>query len=268
MKPIAAIKINVITLLLLVMNATLLRADTRVSKDSVFNADSVLKIMKRVGDWQLQSWKMDGFKHKKTDWTNAALYTGLFDLGKVTNDEKYQQALIAIGNDVGWNTGPNHLLADDYCVGQTYSLLYMKYKQPEMIAPFKHQADSIVTLPFSESLEWKIIYKSANGPGAMPCLWGQRHWLIYLPLPAIKNTWTKRYCYGGKPLIIYMMRTNTSIRAMAVSLIKKKRMAPRCFGRGVMAGYWPVWPACSKTCRLIIPAGKNSRSSLKLWRQK
>jgi unsaturated rhamnogalacturonyl hydrolase len=128
---------------------------TAATKDSVFNADSVLKIMKRVGDWQLQSWKTDGFKHKKTDWTNGALYTGLFDLGKVSKDEKYQLVLIQIGRDVGWNTGSHRLLADDYCVGQAYSLLYMKYRQPEMIAQWRQQADSIVNLPFSESLEWK-----------------------------------------------------------------------------------------------------------------
>jgi len=92
---------------------------------------------------------------KKTDWTNGALYTGLFALGQTSGDEKYDQALIAIGNDVNWNTGSNRLLADDYCVGQTYSLLYMKYKDPKMIAPFKQQGDSIVSLPFNESLEWK-----------------------------------------------------------------------------------------------------------------
>ena len=51
----------------------------RNDKDTVFNPQSVLKIMKRVGDWQLQYWQTKGFTHKKTDWTNAALYTGLFD---------------------------------------------------------------------------------------------------------------------------------------------------------------------------------------------
>jgi len=125
------------------------------AKDTVFSSQAVLEIMKRVGDWQLQSWQTNGFKHKKTEWTNAALYTGLFDLSKVSGDEKYDQALINIGNSVEWNTGPNHLMADDYSVGQTYSLLYMKYKQPQMIAPFKHLADSILTLPFNESLDWK-----------------------------------------------------------------------------------------------------------------
>jgi len=124
-------------------------------RDTVFNTHAVLKIMKRVGDWQLQSWRSDGFKHPKTDWTNAALYTGLFDLSRVSGDEKYDDKLVEIGSDVNWRTGNNRLMADDYCVGQTYSLLYMKYKRPEMIAPFKHLADSIVTLPFDESLEWK-----------------------------------------------------------------------------------------------------------------
>lgn len=130
-------------------------AASAAPEDTVFNSAAVLKIMKRVGDWQLQSWKTDGFKHNKTDWTNAALYTGIFDLTRVTKNDKYNEALIAIGNDVNWNTGPNRLLADDYCVGQTYSLLYVKYHEDKMIAPFKHLADSVVSLPFAESLEWK-----------------------------------------------------------------------------------------------------------------
>ena len=157
MKHLPSIKISAL-ILLMSLSVTSKASDNikkSVSKDTIFTPASVLKIMKRVGDWQLQSWKTDGFKHKKTDWTTGALYTGLFALGQTTGDEKYDQALIAIGNDVDWSTGSNRLLADDYCVGQTYSLLYMKYKQPKMIEPFKQQADSIVSLPFSESLEWK-----------------------------------------------------------------------------------------------------------------
>jgi len=144
-----------IVALLLVNLADAHSKHTAPVKDTVFNSQAVLEIMKRVGDWQLQSWQTNGFRHKKTEWTNAALYTGLFDLTKVSGDKKYDEALINIGTSVGWNTGPNRLMADDYCVGQTYSLLYMKYKQPEMIAPFRHLADSILTLPFNEALDWK-----------------------------------------------------------------------------------------------------------------
>jgi rhamnogalacturonyl hydrolase YesR len=146
---------TMVLLTLLINAATASNRKIPPSEDTTFNTDSVLKIMKRVGDWQLNYWQTKGFTHKKKDWTNAALYTGLFDLSKVSKDDKYDQALIDIGNEVGWTTGPMRLMADDYCVGQTWSLLYMKYKQPEMIAPFRHLADSIVSLPFDESLEWK-----------------------------------------------------------------------------------------------------------------
>jgi unsaturated rhamnogalacturonyl hydrolase len=157
MKYLPTHKIPALILLILLYGTATATANEKTIKktDTIFTAASVLKIMKRVGDWQLQSWKTDGFKHKKTDWTNAALYTGIFELGRVSGDEKYDQTLITIGNDVNWNTGSNRLMADDYCVGQTYSLLYMKYKDQKMIAPFKHLADSIVRLPFNESLEWK-----------------------------------------------------------------------------------------------------------------
>jgi unsaturated rhamnogalacturonyl hydrolase len=155
MKPLA-LTIAPVMVLCLLVTSTIHAAPVKTSgRDTVFNRDSVLKIMKRVGDWQLQYWQTKGFTHKKTEWTNAALYTGLFDLSKTSSDDKYDQALINIGNDVGWSTCPKRLMADDYCIGQTYALLYMKYKRPAMIMPFQHLADSIVGLPFSESLEWK-----------------------------------------------------------------------------------------------------------------
>ncbi len=147
--------LTIVLLTLLINTATASNGKILAQEDTIFNADSVLKIMKRVGDWQLQYWQTKGFTHKKKDWTNAALYTGLFDLSKVSKDDKYDDALIDIGNEIGWATGPVRLMADDYCVWQTWSLLYMKYKRPEMIAPFGHLADSIVSLPFNESLEWK-----------------------------------------------------------------------------------------------------------------
>lgn len=63
--------------------------------------------------------------------------------------------LINIGNRLNWETGPRRLFADDYCIGQTYALLYKKFGNEKMIANFKRQADSIVSLPHNESLVWK-----------------------------------------------------------------------------------------------------------------
>jgi len=111
--------------------------------------------MHKVADWQLNDWKTNGFKHKKVDWTNAACYTGLYAFGSMPGNEKYINFLVDVGNDIKWNTGKDRFFADEYCIGQTYSLLYMRYKDKKMIAPFILLADSIANQPHTESLEWK-----------------------------------------------------------------------------------------------------------------
>lgn len=124
-------------------------------RESLFNPETVLNDMEKVADWQLNHWKQNGFKYAKWDWTNGAGYTGFFELSKISKKETYLNTLLEIGNDLKWNTGPHRFFADDYCIGQTYALLYQKYKDPVMIRAFKALADSIVEMPFTESLAWK-----------------------------------------------------------------------------------------------------------------
>jgi unsaturated rhamnogalacturonyl hydrolase len=120
-----------------------------------FRADSTLKIMKKVADWQLYTWDKNGMRWPKWDWTNGAAYTGFMALNEITNDSKYSKAMYDIGEDVGWNTGPRRTMADDYCVAQMFSQMYSLYKEPKMIAHWREQADSIIAMPHTESLEWK-----------------------------------------------------------------------------------------------------------------
>lgn len=115
----------------------------------------VLSIMHRVADWQLNTWKTNGFEYAKSDWTNGACYTGLYSVGTLKGGRKYLRTLVAIGNELGWNTGRSRFFADDYCVGQTYAQLSMKYKDKRMIAPWVLQADSILAKPHDEPLNWK-----------------------------------------------------------------------------------------------------------------
>ena len=130
---------------------------------AVFNAqgqnipskDSLIKIMKRVADAQLQQWQTKGMHHPKWDWTNGAAYTGFMTFNEIAGTPKYRKKMYEIGEELHWNTGPHRFMADDYCVAQMYSQLYKIYKEPKMIAHFKALADSIVALPHNESLEWK-----------------------------------------------------------------------------------------------------------------
>ena len=118
-------------------------------------AKDVLATMERVANWQLKTWQQQGSRHPWWDWTNAAGYTGLYALSTYSKNKAYDAVLQEKGNLMGWQTGPRRFHADDYCVGQTYALMYMRHRRPEMIAAFKAQADSIVAAPFNESLEWK-----------------------------------------------------------------------------------------------------------------
>ncbi len=112
----------------------------------------VLKIMERVADWQLQS-----MREKKPwnlgNWEYAVGYTGIYELSKMS--KSYRDNLIEIGEKLNWKTGRDRFHADDYCIGQLYSLLYMQQKDEKFIANFKGLADSIVTMPHTESLAWK-----------------------------------------------------------------------------------------------------------------
>src|SRR5215216_7581415 len=121
-------------------------------KDSVFTPSYVLKIMQRAADWQLNDWTTKGFKRAKWDWTNAAAYTGIMELAKISTDSGYMKFLVNIGDSLNWNTGPRRFHADDYCIAQTYANLYRIYKDKKMREPFEHLADSIIAQPHTESL--------------------------------------------------------------------------------------------------------------------
>lgn len=137
------------------VSMTTASAKEPVTKDSLLRQNSILNIMHKVADWQLDEWNTKGFRHPAYDWTNAACYTGIYALGAMKGNEKYLDALVKIGTSLHWNTGPGRFTADDYCIGQTYSLLSIKYHDKKMIAPFILLADSIVNTPHTESLEWK-----------------------------------------------------------------------------------------------------------------
>ncbi|EOR94155.1 Rhamnogalacturonides degradation protein RhiN [Arcticibacter svalbardensis MN12-7] len=118
-------------------------------------ADSVYQLVEKVANWQLNNWKEGGIKRDKWNWTNAVCYTGFMEFSKIARSPKYISSMYDIGNSINWRTGLNRTFADDYCVGQLYSQLYLNYPDPKIIENFKFQVDSIANLPLNESLEWK-----------------------------------------------------------------------------------------------------------------
>src|SRR5580692_5454194 len=97
----------------------------------------VLDAMQRVADWQLAN----PSAYKPTDWTQGAGYAGMMALAGISGDTKYRDAMIAMGETNEWKPGARKFHADDHCVGQTYTELYLLYRQPKMIEPLKARFD-------------------------------------------------------------------------------------------------------------------------------
>ncbi|MDO3643313.1 glycoside hydrolase family 105 protein [Mucilaginibacter sp. L3T2-6] len=140
---------------LIILSVTTESAQAHSKKDSLLRRKTILKMMDKVADWQLNEWSSKGMRHPAYDWTNAACYTGLYAFGSMKGNERYLDTLVKIGTKLKWQTGPSRFMADDYCIGQTYSLLSVKYHDRKMMAPFMQLADSIAGKPHDESLEWK-----------------------------------------------------------------------------------------------------------------
>lgn len=115
--------------------------------------DSALFYMKKVADKEIQDFKVTNRSIPETDWQNAVMYTGLIALEQIDNDKTYDGFLYGIGADNNWNTGLHRFFADDYCIAQMYTQLYMQYRDSKMIAKWKPLADSIVAHRFEEPLK-------------------------------------------------------------------------------------------------------------------
>ena len=115
--------------------------------------DSILKIMNKVAAWQINEFTAGRVRPSEIDWQNSVLYTGIIALKKINNLPPYDQFLYHIGEKHHWDLGPRRLFADDYCVAQMYTAMYMDHKEPKMIAKWTALADSIVVHPFNEPLK-------------------------------------------------------------------------------------------------------------------
>ncbi len=104
---------------------------------------AVLASMERVADWQLAN----PSSHSRTDWTCAAGDAGFMALAGISGNPKYRDAMLALGETNQWQPGTRIYHADDHCIGQTYTELYLLYREPRMIKPLRERFDAILAKP-------------------------------------------------------------------------------------------------------------------------
>lgn len=117
------------------------------------NKKVIYKSIQRVADWQLAHFEEDiknGSKQYKNThaywaWTNGAMYIGMLEWAKMSNEDKYFEFLKTIGDKESFNPGPNKFHADDICVSQLYLELFAKYKDSTMIKPTLNRMDFVLS---------------------------------------------------------------------------------------------------------------------------
>ena len=161
---------------------------------------AVLAAMRRVGDWDLaHDWRI-----RPDDWVVTVGYTGVMALADTSGDAKYRDTLRAVGEANDWKLGPTKYFADDHCIGQAYAELFLRERDPRMIAPMRAHFDAILAAPKDDNLEWErpnAIDKWSwcdalfMGPPAWVRLWvatGDQRYLDF----AVTNWWkTSDYLY-------------------------------------------------------------------------
>jgi unsaturated rhamnogalacturonyl hydrolase len=73
-------------------------------------------------------------------WRSATFHLGLFKLWELTEDPKYMDQMMAVGELRGFRPHPRMTAADDLCIGQMYLRLYEVHKDPKMLEPMKEAA--------------------------------------------------------------------------------------------------------------------------------
>jgi unsaturated rhamnogalacturonyl hydrolase len=117
-------------LTLLCLSAFILTANAQDINDNLFDKRYIKTIMIKTANWQLYH-----PKHEPRDWTNGAFYAGLYAAWETTKADGIYQAMMDMGNSVGWTPYRRWYHADDIVISQMYLDMYRHEKRAEMIQP-------------------------------------------------------------------------------------------------------------------------------------
>lgn len=108
------------------------------------------RIIDKVAMWQINN--QSKVKHNDLAWPNGVLFRGMVDWANYTNDDRYYDFLMEIGNKNNWSLLKRVYHADDLVVAQMYIRMYEKCKDPKMIQAVKERLTHIVEHPSKAKL--------------------------------------------------------------------------------------------------------------------
>ena len=182
-------------------------------------APAVLVVMERVADWQLAH---PNLKWEPTLWTQATFYAGMLALADLSASPRFHDAMMKMGETSGWKLCDYHKSpynADDHCIGQTYAELYLRHRDPRMLAAMIERFDFVLAHPIADNLvfdrtvnpDWRNTWSWCDalfmGPPAWVRLYAATGKKAYLDF-AVEKWWkTSDFLYDAKEHLYF--RDNT-----------------------------------------------------------
>ncbi|TNJ43802.1 glycoside hydrolase family 88 protein [Tamlana fucoidanivorans] len=152
---------------------SLILSCTSEQAEEIPSADEVKKLTEKVANWQIETFADMGTyralpskEHRKKwhnrkpyhdlEWTNGALYAGMFQLSEISHYPKYINWLVEIGDKNKWQLHKRMYHADDHTVGQFYLSLHqnVRLKHIAKITPTKNRFDSIMNSEQGKAYQW------------------------------------------------------------------------------------------------------------------
>ncbi|MDR1666798.1 MAG: glycoside hydrolase family 88 protein [Bacteroidales bacterium] len=119
----------------------------------LFGKKYIRSVMLKAANWQLQH-----PKHDPRDWTNGALYAGIYATWETTRSKPLYRAMTEMGEKAQWQPFKRWYHADDIAICQLYLDLYRREKKPEMIQATVDTVKKFIAHPYPtkgvEVIKW------------------------------------------------------------------------------------------------------------------
>jgi rhamnogalacturonyl hydrolase YesR len=112
---------------------------------STLSPASILEQARGVSEAQLRILRDQ--KRNPTDWVGGTMWAGVADFSHLSNRDLEAQAVIEMGNKIGWkpiNHTKSAFHADDDCIGQSFLDAYAQYRDPRYLTPLREDMDALV----------------------------------------------------------------------------------------------------------------------------
>ncbi|MGC8550093.1 MAG: glycoside hydrolase family 88/105 protein [Acidobacteriaceae bacterium] len=100
---------------------------------------AVRRAMRKVANWELKQAQ----PYFGQNWTWGTLYAGFMAAADSLHDARYRDAMEQMGEGFHWQLKSKVPIADDQCLGQTYTELYLKDRKPIEIQATRESLDRL-----------------------------------------------------------------------------------------------------------------------------